>query len=110
MEDGRWSFRSDEIGEAPVRCSIFLRNLLAQEMKPSQNIRPRFVGVEFHVIADAIGQEESVNASRLKRSAFDDPRQQLLRISEQLARFLAVLRMIENRRIASAQFPRVKER
>lgn len=70
----------------------------------------RFVGVNLHVVADAVRGEESVNTARREQFFADDFGQHLLRIDEELARFLAMLLVIEDGRINAAQFPRVEER
>ena len=75
-----------------------------------QHLRPRFVGVELHVVAHRIRREETVNRARGEQFFADDFVEQLLRIREELARLLAVFFVLQDRRITPAQFPRVEER
>ena len=96
----------DEIRQAPVGRAVRLFDLLAQEMERGQNFCARFVRVKFHVVADAIGREQAINAARLEQFLVDDFFQQFLRVVKQLARLLTVFLMLQNRRINARAIPR----
>ena len=59
-------------------------------MELAQNLRPRFVGVKLHVVADPVRRKKSINAARLDQFLADHFLQQLLRVGKKFARLLAV--------------------
>lgn len=103
-------FRTDKIRQAPVRRAISLFNLLAQKKKRRQHLRPRFIGVKFHVVAHPVRREETINTPRLNQFFADDLLQQLLRVGKQFARLFAVFLVVQNGRITSPQFPGMEKR
>ena len=103
-------FRRDEVGEAIARLAVGLLNLLAQEMKSGERLGSRFVRVELHVLTDAIGGEQSIDTAWLKQLLADNFVEQLLRVGEEFAGFLAMFLVVQDCRIAAAQFPGVEER
>ena len=89
--------------------AIRLVDLLPEEMKGGQDLGPRMVGVKFHIVTNAVGGEEAINAARLEQFPAHNFAQQRLSIGEQLASFFAVPRMVQDRWVAPAQFPGVEE-
>ena len=102
-------FRSNKIGQAPVRRAVAFHDLLAQEMELGQHLRPRFVGVNFHVVADGVRGKQSIDGAKLQQFLRDDFVEKFLRVGEQFARFFAVLFMLKNFGINAAQFPGVEK-
>ena len=79
-------------------------------MKSRQHRAARFVRVQCHVVADTICGKQAVHSTRLKQLPFDNFREQLLRIGEELACLLSVLFVPQNRRVPPTQFPGVEKR
>src|SRR5678816_174260 len=103
-------FRSDKIGQRLVRFALLFRHLLSEKMERRQNTRSRFIAVDFHIITDGVRRKNSVNSARGEKLPLNDLLEQFLRIDEKLARLFTVSFVVENCRIASAQFPGVKKR
>ena len=67
-------------------------------MERGQDLCARFVGVKFHVVADPVRREQSINPARLNQFPADDLFQQLLRVGEKFARLFAVFFVLKNLR------------
>src|SRR4051794_25733200 len=102
--------RRDVISEAVVELVGGLLHLLAKEMKGRQRFGPRFVRINFDVVADSFRRPDCKNAASRKKFLFANALQQFLRVIEKLARLFSDNRIVENGRIAAAQFPSVEKR
>ena len=67
------------------------------------------VAVDDEVVVLGVRRPESVDAACLQRALGGDLVEQLVRIREQVARDLSLLRVVEDRRIAALELPRVEE-
>ena len=103
-------FRRHEIGQAPIRRAVVLHNLLAQEMECGQHLGPRFIRVQFHIVARPVRREEAIHAARLDQFFTHHLFQERLRVGKQLARLFAVFLVLEDLRINPAQLPSVEKR
>src|ERR1043166_95868 len=103
-------FRRDQISEAPIGRTIGLLHLLAEEMEFGVYFLSRLIAVEINIIANCVRREEAVNRASLDQFVSDNFSEQFLRVGKKFARLFAVLLVLKNGRIASPQFPRVKER
>ena len=65
--------------------------------------------VEHDVVALGPRRPEAVDAARLQRSVGGDLVEQLVRGLEEVARDLALLRVVEDRRVAALELPGVEE-
>src|SRR6185503_9764483 len=67
------------------------------------------IGEKLHVIADTVGGEEAKDAARLDELVVDDAGEQLLGVSEEFARFLAIFFVLQDGGVTAPEFPSVKE-
>src|SRR5437868_15482318 len=79
-------------------------------MKSRQRLGPRFIAVNLDIVTDGFRRPECENAARGEKFLGANLLQQLLRVIEKLARLFAHDRIVEDRRIASTQFPGMEER
>src|SRR5207237_9905764 len=96
---------SDEISQGVIELPGRLVHLLPERVENGQGLAAALVRVELDVIAVAVGWEEAVNAASSEEFLADDFIQELLRVVKKLPSFDPELRIIENRGVASAQFP-----
>src|SRR5438046_3947945 len=93
-----------------IELSGWLLHLLTQKIKRGDFFRANVIGVDMNVVADGVCGPKSVNAARDEQIFRYDSLKQLLRIIEKFARFFADLWVVQNRRVAATQFPRMKKR
>jgi hypothetical protein len=62
-----------------------------------------------NIVANRVCRPKSMNAARNQQILRNNLIEKFLRIVEKFARLLANLGIVENRRITTAQFPRMKE-
>src|ERR1700676_3127388 len=87
----------------------WLWHLLPQEIKRRQLVRSFFVDIKIDIVTSSLGRPKSVKAARREQLILRDFVEQFLGIIKELACLGADRWIVENRRIASTQFPRVKE-
>lgn len=91
-------FRStgrDEVTEGEVGFAWFVLDLLAQEVQRLQDVGPRLICVENHVVTLGIGGEESVYTVRLYQLLFDNGVEQRIRFRENVLGLGPVLLVLE---------------
>ena len=93
--------RGDVVRERRVGTRVAVRALLAQLREA--------LAVEDDVVAVGVCGPEAVDAARAEQAVLDDLVEQLVRAVEQVARRLALLGIVEDRRIATAELPGVEE-
>ena len=100
----------NEVYERAARLVAFAIGLLAEEVESLAGVCACGVAVQFDIVADCVGVEESVNAAGGDELLGDDAVEKLLPVSEELSRLLAVSFVFEDARIDSLQAPGVEER
>jgi hypothetical protein len=103
-------FGRDEIGERPAELITSPVGLLTQKVEPIEYCLTCFIGVQLHVIAYSIGREEAVDAPRDDQIFLDDPIEEGVGLSKDLARLGAVALVLQYPRINTLQPPSVKKR
>ena len=89
---------------------VFACLKLAQKMEFRCELGTRFVAVKLHAIADAVCRVKAVDRVRFQLLALEDAVEHLLAVLEQAARLLTNDFVVENLRVAAAQFEGVEER
>ena len=80
-------------------------DLLAKKMECGQNVLARFIGVELHVVTNAVRRKKTVERAGGEQLFANNLTKQLLSVIEQFFGF----GFLQNRRVAPAQFPGVEE-
>src|SRR5439155_2142503 len=93
-----------------IRLSRRFLHLLTQEIKAGDFLRARFVSININIVADSACRPQSMNAARDQQVLRENVIKKCLCIIEQFARLFANFGVVENRRITTTQFPRMKER
>ena len=75
-------------------------------MQVIQNPRARVIGVKFNIVANGIGGEEPVDATRGKKVFGDDFVKELVGFGKDLPCLFAILLVIENAGVDTFQLPR----
>ena len=96
---------SERQGSLPSRLACWRR-----KWKRVEACGARGVGVELDIVADRAGGKEAVDAARGDQVLLDDAIEQRVGFREELARLLALLRVVEDARIDAFQPPGVEER
>ena len=104
------SLGSHKVGQRPLGCSVFFDHLLTQHVEGGLNARAGFVGEDLHGVSVAIGRENSIHSAGSDALSGDQVIEQSLCIDEEFLGLFAILLMLQNGRIAPAQFPGVEER
>ena len=104
------SLGSHKVGQRPLGCSIFFDHLLTQHVEGGLNAGAGFVGEDVHGVSVAIGRENPIHSAGSDALSGDQVIEQRLRIGEEFLGLFAILLMLQNGRIAPAQFPGVEER
>src|SRR2546425_6688767 len=89
-----------------VELAFGLVYLLAQKVERGGNLLPRFVGIKFYVVANAVSGEKAIDGARSQQFLGDNLAEQFLRVLEQLF----CLRIFEDCRITATQLPGVEKR
>src|SRR5262245_12392935 len=93
-----------------IKLSRRLLHLLTQKIKSGDCFSTGVVSVEMNVIADGVCGPKCVSAARDEKISCCNALKELLRITKQFARLFADLWVVENGRVATTQFPRMKKR
>src|SRR5438132_10815519 len=93
-----------------IRLSRRFLHLRKQEIKAGDFLRARFVSININIVADSACRPQSMNAARDQQVLRENVIKKCLCIIEQFARLFANFGVVENRRITTTQFPRMKER
>src|ERR1700730_18161961 len=92
-----------------IRLAGRFLHLLPQKIKRRQLVPAFFVDIKIDIVTRGICGPESKSATRLECLFKNNLVEQFLRVIKKFARLFANYRIVENRRITSAQFPSVKE-
>src|ERR1700750_1479464 len=87
-----------------------LLHLLTQKIKRGDLFSAGLTSVNTNVVPDGVCGPKSVNAARDQEILRCNALEEFLRIIEKFARLFAHLWIVEDRRVTSAQFPRMKKR
>ena len=93
---------SHEVGQREIRLVVAMVDLLAQH-------REAHAVFENDVVSVSARRPEAVDATRVQQALRLDLAQQLLRVTEQLARRGALRRAVEDCRVLALELPRVEE-
>src|SRR6476659_534248 len=85
-------------------------HLLTQKIKRGDFFSAGVISVNMNVVPGGVCGPKSVNAARDQEIFRCNALQEFLRIIEKFARLFAHLWVVEDRRVTSTQFPRMKER
>src|SRR5262249_43991450 len=84
-------------------------HLLTQKIERRDFFSPPVIAVNLDIVADSARRPKRVNAARHQEIFRGDAFEKFLRIIEKFACLFAGFWIVENRRITSSQFPRMKK-
>ena len=96
---------SDRQGSLPSLFACWRR-----KWKRVEHLVRVVVRVQLDIVAHGVGGKEAVDAARRDQLLLDDRIEQRIGFGEDLARLLALLRVVEDARINALQLPGVEER